>query len=102
MALKQITWRPGLTLPQDPQDSEVYRWDLSDWLDAPAESLVNPPTITADAGISVTIEAVGTTYVDIRVAGGAANKTYLVAVRATSAPHGRVIERTIRFSVEDL
>lgn len=97
--MKKILWVPGLTLPQDPNASEIYQWDLADWLDG--ETLVNPPTVTADTGITAAIYVVGPSSVDVRVSGGTAGTTYGVTVRATSATHSRIQDFTVRFEVKE-
>ena len=98
--MKIIAWRPNLTLPADPNDSEIYRWDWADWLDG--ETLVNPPVIIADPGITAALYYLGTDYADVRITGGAAGVTYAVTVRATSATRSRVADRSVRFAVGDL
>ena len=95
--MKPIAWRPGLTLPLDDDSNEIYEWDWSDWLDG--ETLVNPPGIVADPGITAELYYLGATYVDVRVQGGTAGNTYAVTVRATSAVSARVTDRTVRFAV---
>lgn len=30
----KILWRPGLTLTVDPDASDIYQWDWTDWLGA--------------------------------------------------------------------
>ncbi len=95
--MKQIAWKPGLTLPLDPDASEIYRWDWADWLDG--ETLVNPPVIEADAGITASLYYLGADYVDVRIQGGTAGSTYGVTVRVTSVTRARVADRTVRFAV---
>ena len=95
--MKPIAWRPGLTLPLDPDASEIYQWDWADWLDG--ETLVNPPVIVADPGITAELYYLGATSVDVRVQAGTAGSTYAVTVRATSATSARVTDRTVRFAV---
>ena len=97
--MKKIAWKPGLTLPLDPNASEIYQWDWSDWLDG--ETLVNPPVVTSDAGITATLYYLGADFVDVRVQGGTPGSTYAVTVRATSATRARVTDRTVRFAVAD-
>jgi len=96
--MKQVVWVPGLTLTQDSSDSEIYQWDLADWLDG--ETLVDPPTMTADAGITAAIYVVGPSSVDVRVSGGTAGTTYEVTVRATSATHSRIKSFPVLFGVK--
>lgn len=97
--MKKIAWKPGLTLDVDPDASEIYQWDWSDWLDG--ETLVNPPVIVAEAGITATLYYLGSTYVDVRISGGTAGTSYSVTVRATSAPKGRITDRTVRFDCKE-
>lgn len=96
--MKKIIWKPNLTLPLDPDASEIYQWDWTDWLDG--ETLVNPPLIEAAAGITATLYYLGASTVDVRVAGGTPGTTYAVTVRATSATHARRRDRTVRFAVQ--
>ena len=98
--MKKIIWKPNLTLPLDPDASEIYQWDWTDWLDG--ETLVNPPVIVADPGITATLYYLGATTVDVRIEGGAAGSTYVVTVRATSATRARRQDRTVRFAVASL
>lgn len=98
--MKTIAWKAGLTLPLDPDDSEIYRWDWADWLDG--ETLVNPPQIVAEAGITASLYYLGADYVDVRIQGGSAGTTYAVTVRATSATRARVADRTVRFAIAPL
>ena len=97
--MKRIAWRQGLTLPHDPDASEVYQWDWSDWLDG--DTLAGSPVILADPGITAALEYLGRTYVDVRVSGGTAGTVYTVTVRATSAPDGRITDRTVRFDCQE-
>ena len=94
-----IRWKPGLTLPLDPHASEIYQWDWTDWLDG--ETLVNPPLIEADAGITAALYYLGASTVDVRVSGGTPGTTYAVTVRATSATHARTQDRTVRFACQE-
>lgn len=96
--MKRIAWRDGLTLPHDPNASEIYRWDWADWLEG--ETLVDPPVIVADAGITAALYWVGADYVDVRISGGTVGTTYGVTVRATSATRSRTDDRTVRFEVK--
>ena len=98
--MKKIAWKPGLTLDVDPDASEIYQWDWTDWLDG--ETLVNPPVIVAEAGITATLHYLGADTVDVRIQGGTAGTTCAVTVRATSATHARVADRTVRFAVAPL
>lgn len=97
--MKPILWKPDITLPLDPDASEIYQWDWTDWLDG--ETLVNPPVIEADAGITATLYFLGASTVDVRIQGGTPGSTYAVTVRATSATHARRQDRTVRFAVAD-
>jgi hypothetical protein len=97
--MKQILWETGLALPHDPNASEIYQWDLVDWLDG--ETLVNPPTVTAETGITAVVYFVGASSVDVRVSGGTAGNTYSVTVRATSAAHSRIQDFTVNFVVSE-
>lgn len=97
--MKKVVWTPTLTLTHDPNASEIYQWDFTDWLDG--ETLVNPPTVTAEAGITAAIYVVGSTTVDVRISGGTAGTTYTVTVRATSVTHSRIQDRTVRFQVAE-
>ena len=97
--MKKIIWKPGLTLPLDPNASEIYQWDWTDWLDG--ETLVNPPVIEAEAGITATLYFLGVSTVDVRIEGGTAGTTYAVTVRATSATSARRTDRTVRFAVAE-
>lgn len=97
--MKRIAWREGLTLPHDPQDSEVYQWDWSDWLDG--DTLAGSPTILADPGITAALEYLAAQTVDVRISGGIAGTTYAVTVRATSTPRGRIADRTVRFDCHE-
>ena len=95
--MRRIVWRDGIELPHDPNESEIYRWDWSDWLDG--EVLSGTPQILADAGITAALYFLGTDYVDVRVSGGTVGTTYGVTVRATSDVRARVGDRTVRFTV---
>lgn len=97
--MKRIAWREGLTLPHDPNESEIYQWDLTDWLDG--DTVVNPPLIIADPGISAALEYLAAQTVDVRISGGTAGTTYAVTVRATSTPRGRIADRTVRFDCHE-
>lgn len=92
-------WVQGLVFTKDPGESELYRWDFTGWLRG--EVWANPPTITADPGITAAIHAVGDASIDMRVSGGTAGQTYLVAVRAESFQQRRIVNRTVRFLVRE-
>ena len=98
--MKTIVWKPGLTLTLDADESEIYSWDWTDWLDG--ETLVNPPQIIADAGITASLYYLGADYVDVRIEGGSAGNTYAVTVRATSSTHARRRDRTVLFAIATL
>jgi len=53
------------------------------------------------SGITAALEYLGSTYVDVRVSGGTAGTSYAVTVRATSAPKGRITDRTVRFDCKE-
>ena len=94
--MKTITWKPLITLPlRGPGASEIYRWDWADWVDG--ETLVNPPVIEADPGISATLYYLGADYVDLRIQGVTTGQTCAVTVTVTSAISARVGVRTVRF-----
>jgi len=97
--METILWKKNLTLPLDPDASEIYQWDWTTWLDG--ETLANPPVIEADAGITATLYFLADRTVDVRIQGGTPGSTYAVTVRATSATHARRQDRTVRFAVAD-
>ena len=98
MALTTITWKPGVTLPHDPNASDIYRWNWLDWLDG---ETISTQSIVADAGITAALVTLGATYVDIRISGGTAGQTYGVTSRVTSTPNGRIQDRTVKFAVRE-
>lgn len=67
---------------------------------AGGETLVNPPLIVADPGITATLYFLGATTVDVRIEGGTAGSTYAVTVHVTSATHARRRDRTVLFEVK--
>ena len=98
MALTTITWRPGITLPHDPNASDIYRWNWLDWLDG---ETISTQSIVAEAGITAALVTLGATYVDIRISGGTAGQTYGVTSRVTSSLNGRIQDRTVNFAVRE-
>ena len=97
MALKSIIHREGVTLPHDPNASDIYRWNWLDWLDG---ETISAQSIVADAGITAALVTQGSTYVDIRVSGGVVGVTYGVTSRVTSSS-GRIQDRTVKFAVRE-
>lgn len=96
MALKNITWTDGITLPHDPNDVEDYQLTLTAWLNG--ATISGTPTVTADAGITATyLVGTGLDYVGFRVSGGTAENTYSVTIHAEDV--ARKCDRTIRFAV---
>ena len=98
MTLTTITWKPGITLPHDPNASDIYRWNWLDWLDG---ETISAQSIVADAGITATLVTLASTYVDIRISGGTAGQAYGVTSRVTSSPNGRIQDRTVNFAVRE-
>ena len=99
MAMKTITWTAGITVPHDPNASDVYRWNWLDWLDG--ETISGTPVIVADSGITAALITTGSTYVDVRISGGTAGQTHGVTVRVTSTPNARIQDRTVKFAVRE-
>ena len=97
--MKEIEWRADRVYPQGKNDSEIYRLNWAKWLDG--ETLVNPPTITAPAGITAQLYAMDASAVHLRVFGGTAGQTYTITVRVVSATHARVDERDFLFQILD-
>lgn len=96
MALKQITWREGLTLPHDPNDIEEYTLNLAAWLGT--DVITGTPTVVADTGLTATyIEGTGLNYVGFRISGGTIGNTYKVVIHAVSGT--RESDHTILFVV---
>ena len=91
-------WKPGITIPHDPNASDIYRWNWLDWLDG---ETISAQSIIAEAGITATLVTLGTTYVDIRILGGAAGVTYGVTNRVTSSANARIQDRTVKFAVRE-
>ncbi len=98
--MKPINWRPGMVLTQDPDESQIYRWDWADWLDG--EAVSNPPQIIAEPGITAELYYLGADYVDVRISGGTVGSTYAVTVRVTSSVRARIGDRSVRFAVVGL
>lgn len=92
------TWKPGITVPHDPNASDIYRWNWLDWLDG---ETISAQSIVAEAGITATLVTLGTTYVDIRILGGTAGVTYGVTNRVTSSTNARIQDRTVNFAVRE-
>lgn len=90
--LRTVTWRPGLTIDQDPQAVEVYRLDWSDWL--AGEALVDVEYQVEPDGLTVQRERLAGEHEDVRVSGGAEGKRYAVTFHATSST-GRRRDRTV-------
>ena len=110
MALTTITWKPGITLPHDPNASDIYRWNWAHELgwryDAAGAVLVtgeniSAQSIVAEAGITAALVTLGATYVDIRISGGTAGQTYGVTSRVTSSSNARIQDRTVKFAVRE-
>lgn len=96
--MKTITWNPWITLPHDPNASDIYRWNWLDWLNG---ETISAQSIVVDAGITAALVTLGATYVDIRISGGTAGQTYGVTSRVTSSPNGRIQDRTVKFAVRE-
>lgn len=92
--MKTIDWRPGLTLPHDPQAIEDYVLDSTDWLGA--ETIASAEAI-AD-GLTATAGAPTGAVVPFRISGGDVGTFGAVTIRVVTSS-GRSRDRTIRFKV---
>lgn len=97
--MKRVIWRENLVIPQGVNDVEIYQLDWTGWLDS--ETIVDPPTITPEAGITAQIYTLNPKSIDMRVSGGQVGTTYTVTVRVISNVHGRQDERKFLFEVVD-
>ena len=97
--MKKVIWRENLVIRQGVNDIEIYQLDWTSWLDD--ETIVDPPTITPEAGITATLHNLNPTSIDMRVSGGQVGTTYTVTVRVVSSIHGRQDERKFKFEVVD-
>lgn len=96
MAAKTIDWRPGLTLPHDPNEIEDYEFDAANLVgdgDALSSVSVEVSDITA---VRQSFTAGG--LVIVRVSGGTVGTTGSVTLRL-GMTSGRSKDRTIQFKV---
>lgn len=95
MSLTTVSWRPGLEIPQDPDDVEVYRLRCTPWLRG--EALAGVEILQEPEGaLNVDVIAQTADTADIQVSGGADGDVVLVTVRMSSTT-GRQRDRTIRW-----
>ena len=92
--MKTIDWRPGLTLPHDPQDIEDYLLGCAEWL---GTETIASATAIAD-GLTVTTTAPDGGNVPFRISGGEVGATVAVTIRVVTSS-GRSRDRTINFKV---
>lgn len=97
--MKRVIWRENLVIPQGVNDIEIYQLDWASWLDD--ETIVDPPAITPEPGLTAALWSLNPTSIDLRVSGGQVGTTYTVTVRVVSSIHGRQDERKFKFEVVD-
>lgn len=90
-----IIWHEGMVLPHDPDASEIYRMDFSEWL---GEETISANSIIPASGITAVLYNQGADYIDFRVSGGTAGNIYSVTVRVTSSSLARIQDRSILFN----
>lgn len=95
--MKSVTWKPGLQIPHDPGAVEDYVWNWADWL---GSETLSTATLTAEDGLTATVQSTGTSTVTMRLAGGTAGARYRVTAHATSSA-GREQSRSVIVVCDD-
>lgn len=89
--MKSVTWKPGLQIPHDPGATEDYVWNWADWLGG---ETLSSATLTAEDGVTATVQSTDATAVTMRLTGGVAGSRYRVTGHAVSSA-GREQNRTV-------
>lgn len=92
-----VTWKQGLTLPHDPDDTADITVDMTAVVGTTGDTL-SSADVTAVGVTGVEVSASPAGVVVFRVSGGTAGEDSSVTTKITMAS-GRVQSRTINFNV---